>query len=468
MEAERPDRAPEQPEKKDKKKAKDKAVDFYRRIIRGENKGMPPETNDRARGLFRRISDRLFQVDEVKPGDTPESEASKATPETDRAATLPGERTSDFPSFTEHSTETDRLIAQSAESPNIEPADTPSIGETKNTEPNIAAPRMEMIDQVNPAPEHPQPEAQAPNPTHNAPERQGPRPADREPYVAMPLAEQEELYRRQIEADQPSRQYSSADFGSATVYERAQTTSRETPKTERIIESNRGAAVALGTGIVLDQFSRKRHRSHEREFESLKHADKEVAKEVKNDKSAIQRLESQQATNQDNIISLNESRRVQYQNTDINRVEKMQSAPRVETISGEQHPINQEIQVNERTVNAAEVARVRPEVVQKKVEAAAEKNVPIEAYYERRHEVKDNQLGGQGRGASGNVAAVGSLLHSRSQHDDKLAAAMQQAMRTTDHSLHPMQYGTYRKAVARGAVGAGLVLALLGLMLLLG
>lgn len=301
------------------------------------------------------------------------------------------------------------------------------------------------------------------------------------PVYPMPNRPDAYLY------DQQRRTEAGGQLDGGVAFDRSQPAMSPLER-ERIIErrSSGGAAAAfIGAEILSrrrDRELRRKDRELEREISSVKH-------EQQSDRTIVQELERRNAIARENLKAArgdnlapetNVGSPPQSQEVRIDRTESRpqhieqsvavplytrDTLPR--PIHMEEAPPAPRFEATKESPQTPEQQGMKqPEYVLKQVEAAAERDLPMEKFYERRHELKDDPSGVPQGGSSG-PARVGTVLQDMSQQDHKLAAMMQQVQQSAPPSRSgPLNNPTYRRAVAAGAGGGLVILVMLALMLL--
>lgn len=267
---------------------------------------------------------------------------------------------------------------------------------------------------------------------------------------------------------------------------------------ERIIARDpqaRGLATLAGVGVIAEHFGRKR-------------ADRNLNKNVKSvDKKVGQGQEQLRAVEQSSAKTAHtaerldlwqqafESRRVP-ERVQVLEQKAADSKEQLKSLMANEHILNRtpeksvlqplehmrppKIEQAPVPVPAAEAkkpsieqlmhpveTKTAPETVLKSVEVAADKNVPIERFYEQRHEVKDDPGSSPVAGtAGGGPAGVTSPYVPPTPVPSSLPAPQPQSasqLASQSSRIPPM----YRQAAKNGAYGAGVILAALGLAFLL-
>lgn len=153
---------------------------------------------------------------------------------------------------------------------------------------------------------------------------------------------------------------------------------------------------AVGTSFVLDLLDPiGRLRENRKDRKTLAKADKLTEQKLTPIKEANQKIEQQLGEQQSKIINLQaETARETAQLAENQRLNEAKSAklppaekpvylPPEKTVS-----LNMAVETN-RPAEPKEAKRPSPEVVFKQVQKAAEQDAPLEALFERRHEIKD-------------------------------------------------------------------------------
>lgn len=208
------------------------------------------------------------------------------------------------------------------------------------------------------------------------------------------------------------------------------------PERERVVVERAGGGTALG--LVVDQLSRRRDRKEKRERQ----------KSIKQVNERLEQLEERQTPNEQLLGEL----RIPHPEIKIAQPAKLES---LQTI------------LSEKKEQLERVAAIEPapEVILEKVVAAAEKNVPIEAVFERRHEVKDKDTARQqaARMAAGAFASQGSYDRGTQKLD---AFADDISKQNLDSPLS--KAALYKKAALSGFWTGLILFAILLAMIILG
>lgn len=168
----------------------------------------------------------------------------------------------------------------------------------------------------------------------------------------------------------------------------------------RYVPDVRGEKAAAAFFVTEEILSRYRDRKQKRAIRSLEKGQKNAQETVKNLSQETQEIRINQAQQAEAW-----RRAFEYQQTppasEQPRIIEQQTVPEARPIPPETQPrpIIERVSANEAEKKEAPpippplermiVPKVKPEAVLHKIEEAAEKNVPLEDYYERRHEVKD-------------------------------------------------------------------------------
>lgn len=187
---------------------------------------------------------------------------------------------------------------------------------------------------------------------------------------------------------------------------------------ERRIDSHKGAAAAF---IIADQLSRHRDRKLRREDRAIRRDLGRLDERVKSTQQQKQQVEELQRRVREQAEKLREARMPAPEKVFQKQEVKQPAGTFAASERKPMSPYSTTEQIARREPPAAKPAfearhepliaraekyvppsydRLKPEEVLKKVEVAAEKNLPVEIVYERRHEVKDEpaQLAGQRAG----------------------------------------------------------------------
>ena len=230
------------------------------------------------------------------------------------------------------------------------------------------------------------------------------------------------------------------------------------PKEKNLPHSHKeplGAAAAIGT-VLVDQLSRRRdrklRREHKRDMQTIK-------KELGKDETA------------DSVVEITKNVREQPD-------QKAAKAPEVaQSISLEQDVARRNyFETTEQTATffKPEILtrphlpeEISPEVVLEQVEAAAEKDIPIEAAFEKRHEIKDEpddkrrKIEAGGSHSSQSIDRVADLAIATAEITPKIQ------IKTTAKGLaKPAKY-MYKQAITSGLWAALIALAFLAVLMII-
>lgn len=234
----------------------------------------------------------------------------------------------------------------------------------------------------------------------------------------------------------------------------------------RAAARNQAVGTSLLTGLVVDQLSRRRDRK-------IRAEQKEQAKEIKKVEQRQEKLQTAQEASRAQLKSLltieEAGKLIESQQPGLQNAEQLQQLDPRPKDNAELQPVAQKEQVKYAMPDLENieqplykpVAEVKPETVLKRVEKAAEKGVPLENIFERRHEVKDAPTPDTMKSV-GDILKKGtpSVPASRASYgqnwEQQLRAAQQQAA----FSPHQSDKTIYKKAVGRGLAAAAVILAI--------
>ena len=242
------------------------------------------------------------------------------------------------------------------------------------------------------------------------------------------------------------------------LYERSAEIPTSKPAPEQaVIDRRVGWGPAILTGLTVDQLSRHRDRKLKREDQRIKREVQQLNHNMTVTKNITRQLEQlAQGTNKE--METVKSRTQQFER----RLGVIQ--PAVEQIDANNQAGKAPEKLRhlpERPIEyQAKLPEISPEVtpivVLQEVETAAERNVPLEASLEKRHEIKDEDAVSQQFGAT-SVGKVLADLHQQTTHQH---AAFSQTLQdrtklSSNLPVNPMMY----KQAAQSGFWAGMAIA---------
>lgn len=295
--------------------------------------------------------------------------------------------------------------------------------------------------------------------------------ADHELNIDTPIVESQSA---RTSADRETPLGQGAQISEQVVYER-----RPQPKAERVTV-NRVDRSPLALALIgLEYFGRKRaDRRLQTEDRRIKKSVANVEKRLELQEQSQQQLEQLAKRSQDQARDLRQKRSIYEQQ--LVSESKITTGPRslpesrppiISTSETLPHPPATDIETPIKTVvSQAETVEPRtkqPEAVFREVARAAEKNVPIERAYERRHEVKDQTSGPSSIGGPASIGVIMSQMQAAERMQSALSGA---SPSPTSYSIaandRPASDGDlYRQAAQRGFWG-GVVIIIFGLLAL--
>ncbi len=448
-------RRPEQEaaERRDDDEEEDDEEDVFGIRKRSKEKSGKQERSGRLQRLFSRLSGGLLfpQVEQVKepeknpaPGQTPE--ASAVASEYEMPAN-PGNVLPEPVTYPEHTTAAETDV------------DRPDEAATAAATPDEGLPR---------------------------PTGERSRTSEVPPDEAI-LPPVEEIARRDNEAS--GERWTGSDSDGGVVYERPRGTGYaaaprpERIEKERVIERRGGGAFLAFAGAELlsrgrDRKLRKADAETRRELEDVKaklESEKKMAHDLQErSRQERERLASKRAGEEvqenrtQNPFFAAETARPTRQNA-----EAPVEAATVRKIAAEPRPLRREEAMAPSKeilppVPDAVERRAEPATVLKEVEQAAEKNLPLEHYYELRHEVKDATEGNAAAaGAGASMAPLSSVMRRRIAQDAVLARAAASTAPASKDEPGFFDNAAYRQAMKNGFWGAVGLLVLFGILYLL-
>ncbi len=311
--------------------------------------------------------------------------------------------------------------------------------------------------------DHPEPEIELPEPVvpheESSPEPETPEPEIPNAEITEPI-EPSPAERRTV----TSTDSESDDGGGRAMYTMDRT---PTKTTERIIErrgANANRAVAVAAVLTgLEHVGRKR-------------ADTKLREDAAKTKEALQK-EMKDRAFEANKAEKRFAKLEQAPESNYRTPEKPRNVPLpLERNDGNRITANPERQavrspevtapkIIEELTHASPETVARPEVLLQKVEVAAEKDIPIEGYYEKRAEVKDEQTSSRNGGLVAGGLFADTTTHSTSQSLQNSSGVYQgdSGKPKKDDFLHSMPYS---HAIIGGFGTAVLLLAVLILLLM--
>ncbi len=231
---------------------------------------------------------------------------------------------------------------------------------------------------------------------------------------------------------------------------------------------------ALSTGEILQ---RRREKRLKREVSRLKReavsAKKERQTVKKQQKDFQEKLVRQEQINQE--VLNRRLPKLEQSPSELPQVSRIEQLPKPYKIADEipslkpSRDILPELQSEKIKELVNSKAGVRPEIILRKVETAAEHNIPIESLYERRHEIKDEQppesyVAAKSSGAASALAAQYNRLRQAYAHSNLRTVTPlipQPSPKTTQNS------NLYKQAAQSGFWGGVAVCILLIIILLI-
>lgn len=258
-----------------------------------------------------------------------------------------------------------------------------------------------------------------------------------------------------------TRQPETGDFKGATLE----------PKESSLLHSHKeplGAAAAIGT-VLVDQLSRRRDRKLRREHKSDMQA---IKKELDNGvmpNTSLETAKTGQAPEPEPAKNLETGKfvnKAQLESTVQSNIKKQNSLETAKEVVEKSTKEGQAAFKPETLVKPLSPEDIPPEVVLEQVEAAAEKDIPIEAVFEKRHEIKD-EPDEKDKRSDTSLNNIGQL----SEQIANLAKTTAQMSKLQSHkpakSEAKSPKSMYAQAVTSGFWTALVILAFLGVLLLI-
>ncbi len=256
-----------------------------------------------------------------------------------------------------------------------------------------------------------------------------------------------------------------AHIEASGVQERGQPVIQER---ETVVERRGGAGAALLAVVVANQLSKSRDRKIQAEANQLQKKVERLQRDEQRDAYDIERLRSRSHKQAEQLRAKRETRSEKPQNTPElvytapSTTEKrpspaLEAKTTLEKADGSPSPQETKGNTVPKTETKHDETPQRREldpVVLEQVEQAAEQNIALERYFERRHEVKDvpsNSLGGQTGLDLGTRTTQSHAQDFATQANQQLTRLEQQQRQ----SLHAQQ--SYQKAAKQGVM-AGIIL----------
>jgi hypothetical protein len=243
------------------------------------------------------------------------------------------------------------------------------------------------------------------------------------------------------------------------------------PPVERIVESPR-ASGALGVLLGLEYFGRKRaDRKIRRELKNKLAAQqkvqrgeaKAVERRVQSTTKEVQTVQNRQRTHETQLVA------VENRPPTIERSERPAAELRPPVIWAETQPkeaVPEKLPLAEQVIYQIETLK-QPEAVLARVENAADQNIPVEAVYERRHEVKD-QPPFEGGGGSGGPSQAQTPILLANALKDRLASVQAASAAAHSEQSSVKSPDLYKQAVKRGLWGATVLLIFIAILFVIG
>lgn len=291
-----------------------------------------------------------------------------------------------------------------------------------------------------------------------------------EPVVA---AETADALRIESETSGPSPADMIAAEHMIAPFRRAEAATPPTPTVERVVEANRGAA-AVGVLLGMEYVGRKRaDRKLRKEF------DKKLAKQTKQAAGEVKKVEANTQTTKQEVKTVQQQARAFEAKLSRPNSQKVVPRPEKSPVQAERQTViferarpqpdapetkPEKLPAAEQVAEKTEQLK-RPEAVLEQVEAAAEKDIPLEAAYERRHEVKDQQPDGAAIGGAGGPGASREPILLAQALKERIAKTEAAAVAAERQNLQPpVSQDLYKQAVKNGVWGAVVLLIFMAIL----
>lgn len=248
-----------------------------------------------------------------------------------------------------------------------------------------------------------------------------------------------------------------------------------TPPVERVIVERPRGAAAVAALLGLEYLGRKRA-----DRKIRKDVAKQMSRQQKDTRSEFNRADEHARSTAREVREVKDQQRAFE--TKLNAAKSQEAAPppeikqptpelklpELEVPPTEKQPTVGNIPLAEQVVQQTESLQ-KPEAVREQVAVAAEQNIPVEAVYERRHEVKKDQPqalggGGGGPGQSTEPTLLADALHERLPHVD-LPGGVPTWQKQPSPATQPED--VYKQAIKRGLWGAVALLIFIAILFLI-
>jgi hypothetical protein len=233
---------------------------------------------------------------------------------------------------------------------------------------------------------------------------------------------------------------------------------------ERVVESSRGAA-AVGVLLGAEYIGRKRaDRKQRRDF------DKKLKRERKTTQTEVRKVEADAQSTKEEVRAVARQQKAFETRPQPSRAPaaKLEKTPQQTVIFDRKAaaaegpppvppPIMENLPAAQRLAQQIEALK-HPAAVLEKVEQAAEKQMPLEAAYERRHETKDQQPTGTGGSSGGRATSLAQALRERVARSEAAAVAAEYA------NTAPGTPELYKQAVKSGVTGGAVILIFIAIL----